>query len=132
MLDKKRGVTSCVLYLAGAALFSVLSGCATPHVVDEMKISDQDLDCNALLREIISARKYENLADIAKKEANDDSFTSGVVIPGLFFPPLWALLPVSIALDGAQTSNIDEAQTAALDRQRHLQKLYNEKTCPPK
>ena len=57
-----------------------LSGCATPHVVDEKKMSDKDLSCDSLVQEIAEAKRFE-------KEARDEKSTKAVFSG----PPLSAL-----------------------------------------
>ena len=90
-----------------------LSGCATPHVVDEKKISDKDLSCDSLVQEIAEAKRFE-------KEARDEKGVTGRnVVSGIFFWP---------AIVGTY-SNADDAIEAAEERQRHLEALYKEKVC---
>ena len=90
-----------------------LSGCATPHVVDEKKISDKDLSCNSLVQEISEAKRFE-------EKARDEKGVTGTnVVAGLFFWPAIA----------ATYANANEAIEAANERQRHLEALYKEKGC---
>jgi len=90
-----------------------VSGCATPHVVDEKKISDKDLSCDSLVSEIAEAKRFE-------KEACDEKGVTGTnVVAAIFFWP---------AIVGTY-SNADEAIAAAKERQRHLEALHKENGC---
>ena len=112
---------------AAAAVFAALAGCATPHVVDEIKISDRDLNCDALDSEIRKSREHWRTA-----ENERESTTASVVFNGILFPPMFLFLPASIALDSASNSNIEEAKNAANKREAHLRDLYNKKKCNEK
>ena len=90
-----------------------LSGCASPHVVDEKRISDKDLSCNSLIQEITEAKRFE-------KEARDEKGVTGTnVVAAVFFWP---------AIVGTY-SNADDAIEAAEERQHHLETLYKENGC---
>lgn len=104
----KKTKTAIISIIAAA-----LSGCATPHVVDEAKVSDKDLSCASLQSEIDEAKRFE-------KEARDEKGITGTnVVAGLLFWP---------AIVGTY-SNANEAIEAAKDRQEHLLKIFNEKGC---
>ncbi|MGI9337570.1 MAG: hypothetical protein ACR2P4_03570 [Gammaproteobacteria bacterium] len=100
--------------LAIVALAAILSGaCATPHVVEEQKISDADLSCNGLADAIAEAERF-------KDKARDEKGVTGTnVVAGLFFWP---------AIIGTY-ANANEAIEAADDRKRHLQQLREKKDC---
>ena len=90
-----------------------LSGCATPHVVDEKKMSDKDLSCDSLVQEIAEAKRFE-------KEARDEKGVTGTnVVAAVFFWP---------AIVGTY-SNANDAIEAAKERQHHLEALHKEKEC---
>ncbi len=90
-----------------------LSGCASPHVVDERKMSDKDLSCDSLVQEIAEAKRFE-------KEARDEKGVTGTnVVAAVFFWP---------AIVGTY-SNANDAIEAAKERQHHLEALYKEKEC---
>ena len=89
------------------------AGCASPHVVDEKKLSDKDLSCNSLIQEIAEAKRFE-------KEARDEKGVTGTnVVAAVFFWP---------AIVGTY-SNANDAIEAAKERQHHLEALYKEKGC---
>ena len=90
-----------------------LSGCATPHVVEEEKTSDKDLSCVSLQSEIDEAKRFE-------EAARDEKGVTGTnVVAGLLFWP---------AIIGTY-SNANDAIDAAQERQDHLMKIFNEKGC---
>ena len=91
----------------------MVAGCATPHIVQEVKTSDKGLDCAALQSEIDEARRYETKAE------DEKGFTGRNIIAGLLFWP---------AIVGTYY-NANEAIDAAEDRQEHLVELWNEKGC---
>lgn len=100
--------------LAGFGVAVVcLSGCATPHVVDEKKLSDTDLRCNSLILEIAEAKRFEREAREAKGVTG-----TNVAAAILFWPALLGTY-----------SNADDAIEAAQNRQRHLEALHKEKKC---
>ena len=112
-------------YAIGAVLVAALVGCAKPHVVDEFKISDYELDCDSLNREILKAETHK---DAAGKENYDD--TSQAVMYGVFLPPMWLLVPPILMVESANNSHISDAKEAAITRLAHLRELYQEKDCP--
>lgn len=105
MKIKQLAVLSAALLLAG--------GCATPHVVTEKQAADNSLSCNALLKEMEEAEKYE---EEARKERG---VTGTNVASAVFF---WPGLVATYL-------NTEEAIDAARDRQDHLNDLYQEKGC---
>ena len=90
-----------------------LSGCATPRVVDERKISDKDLSCDGIAKEIADAERFE-------REARKEKGVTGTnVAAAIFFWP---------AIIGTY-SNANDAIEAAEERQRHLEVLHKAKGC---
>lgn len=90
-----------------------LSGCATPHVVEEERYSDSDLSCISLQAEIDEAQRFEASA------RDEKGFTGTNVVAGLLFWP---------AIIGTY-SNANEAIEAAQERQEHLFRIFNKKGC---
>ena len=103
----KNGITT----IAVCAAF--LSACATPHVVTERKISDEDLSCDALASQISEAEKFE-------EEARDEKGFTGTNAAAivLFWPAIFATY-----------HNVEEAVDAAKDRQEHLMGIREKKGC---
>lgn len=96
------------------ALAAVLSGaCATPHVVEERKLTDADLSCNGLADAIAEAERFK------EKARDEKGFTGTNVVAGLLFWP---------AIIGTY-ANANEAIEAANDRKQHLQRLRDKKGC---
>ncbi|MDE0035593.1 MAG: hypothetical protein OXU75_21005 [Deltaproteobacteria bacterium] len=98
----------CVLILA-----STLAACATPEVVDVHKVGDNRLNCQQLQEQFVEAQDFE------KKARREKGATGTNVAAFLLFWP--AMI--------ATYSNVDEAVTAAKDRQERLQKIAAEKGC---
>lgn len=113
-----------LLYAIGAVLAAALIGCAKPHVVDELKISDYELNCDSLNREILKAETHKEAAG----EENYDA-TSQLVVNGILLPPMWLLIPPVLMVESADNSHISDAKKAAIKRISHLQELYREKGC---
>ena len=108
-MNMKKGITT----LAICASFLYLSACATPHVVTEKRISDEDLDCGALASQISEAEKFE-------EKARDEKGVTGTNTAALllFWPALIATY-----------HNVGEAVDAAKERQEHLMELRKKKNC---
>ena len=100
-----------MLYLLIAGF--VLSGCATPHVVDEKQLSDEELSCAQLLDEIAEAKDFE-------EDARDEKGVTGTNTAAVLF--FWPALFATYA-------NVEEAIDAAEERQKHLKKIYKNKDC---
>lgn len=105
---------SVVCIAASAAL--VVSGCATPHVVQEVKTSDNTLTCAQLDTEMSEADRFRS---DAQKEKRVTGTNVAAVI--LFWP----------AMIGTY-SNANEAILAADTRKSHLVGLYAQKKCMEK
>ena len=88
-------------------------GCATPHVVQESKLSDKNLDCEDLEDEIVRAEKFE-------EKARDEKGVTGTNAAAVIF--FWPALIATYA-------NAGEAIDAAQERIVHLQKLHRKKDC---
>lgn len=90
-----------------------LSGCATPHVVTEEKVSDSSLSCEQLMAEIEEAEEFE-------EKARDEKGVTGTNVAAaiLFWP----------AIAGTYM-NANEAIEAAQKRQEHLNDLHRSKGC---
>lgn len=91
----------------------LLQGCATPHVVEVNKVTDTQLSCQQLLKEIDEAKQFE-------KKARDERKVTGknVAAAVLFWPALLGTY-----------SNTEEAIDAARERQKNLTDLYQRKSC---
>lgn len=98
------------LYLA---LFAVMSGCATPTVVQSIKPGDNGLTCPQLQNEYADMQKFKEEADKEK------GVTGGNVARAILFWP---------AILGTY-SNANEAIAAAETRKVHLANLMNQKAC---
>ncbi len=96
-----------------AVSLAALAGCASPHVVDETKVTDDQLGCGDLLAEIKKAEKFEKQA---RKEKGVTGTNAAAVI--FFWPALLATY-----------SNVEEAVEAAQERQTHLEQIYRKKEC---
>ena len=112
-------------YAIGAVLVAALVGCAKPHVVDEFKISDYELDCDSLNREILKAETHK---DAAGKASYD--LTTQTVVSAILLPPMWLLVPPALMMESANDSHISDAKEAAIARLAHLREIYQEKDCP--
>lgn len=100
--------------LIGAlAISTILTACATPHVVNVSNPTDHQLSCSQLLAQINEAKDFENKARSERK------VTGKNVAAALFFWP---------ALLGTY-SNTEEAINAARDRQQKLTEIYQQKQC---
>ena len=94
---------------------SFAAGCATPTVVQEREITDNNLDCAQLLMEIAEAEHFE-------KEARQERGITGTnVAAAVFFWPALAATYV----------NTDNAIDAAEDRRSYLMERYIELKCAP-
>lgn len=99
--------------IAMAAL--AVSGCATPQVAVVKKVSDRYLACNELKREYGEAYFLERRARMGW------SVNERNIAATLLFPP--ALIGTYI--------NTEKAINAAVDRQRRLEWLAEDKGCKP-
>ena len=99
------------LYVLILAL--TLAACATPEVVDVHKVGDKNLTCEQLEEQFVEAQDFE------RKARREKGATGTNVAAFLLFWP--AMI--------ATYSNVDEAVTAAKDRQERLQKIAAEQGC---
>ena len=90
-----------------------LVACATPQIVEEIQLKDEQLSCSRIEAEIAEADKFE-------EEAKDEKgFTGTNVAAAIFFwPAMWATY-----------RNANDAIDAANERKNHLRALYKEKGC---
>lgn len=101
------------IILSAMAIATVLSGCASPDVVEKTKITDQSLSCEQIRAEIDNCEK-------ARKEAQSEKgFTGTNVAATLFFWP--GLI--------ATHMNVNDAVKALNERIAHLNALYTQKQC---
>ena len=99
--------------LTTLALLIVLSGCATPTVVDTRKAGDTQLTCDQIKLEIAEAERFD-------KEARKERTVTGTnVVAAIFFWP---------ALLGTY-SNTEQAINAAKERKENMYKLADSKGC---
>jgi hypothetical protein len=91
----------------------LLSACATPHVVESVRVGDLALNCTQLLYAMDETDSFRASAD------KERGATGTNVAAVLFFWP---------ALLGTY-SNINEAVAAADNRKIHLVNLYQQKNC---
>jgi hypothetical protein len=91
----------------------VLSGCATPHVVETTRVTDSNLSCTQLEAEMKDADRFRT--DAQKEKGMTGTNVAAVL---LFWP----------AMIGTY-SNANEAIAAADSRKVNLMNLYNTKKC---
>lgn len=92
---------------------SLLAACATPTVVQQTKVGDNDLTCPQLKAEYVDAQEFE-----AKARKEQGVTGKNVAAAVLFWP----------ALVGTY-ANTQEAIKAAQDRQRNLERIAAGKNC---
>lgn len=92
---------------------ALLSACATPHVVQTVKVTDSQLTCNQIDLEMAEAERFREGADKEK------GMTGTNVAAALFFWP---------AMIGTY-SNANQAIAAADSRKSHLTLLHGQKKC---
>lgn len=109
----QRSITMKKALLVASASLVLLSGCATPTVVQSKQISDNQLSCAQLKTQISEAKEFE---EKARKERRVTG--KNVAAAVLFWPALLGTY-----------SNTEEAINAAKDRQDHLISIYNAKNC---
>ena len=94
-------------------LFPLVLGCATPHVVQPVRFTDQGMSCNLLELEMAEADRYRVAAQ------GEKGVTGTNVAAFLFFWP---------AIFGTY-SNANEAIAAADTRKAHLANIHVQKKC---
>ncbi len=92
---------------------SLVSACATPHVVTQRKAGDSELTCAQLKGEYADAIEFE------EKARKERGLTGTNVAAAIFFWP---------AMIGTYR-NVEEATDAAKTRQKHLERIAAEKGC---
>lgn len=96
-----------------ALLTLVLAGCATPKVVEQKSVGDEQLSCTQLEAEMKDAERY-------KAEAQKEKGATGTnVAAAIFFWPAMV----------ATYSNANDAIAAAEVRKSHLMDIYKKKRC---
>ena len=93
---------------------ALVAGCASPTVVQSVKVGDTGLTCPQLQNEYQDADRFKTEADKEK------GLTGGNVARAIFFWP--AIL--------GSFSNANEAIAAAETRKVHLANLMTKKDCP--
>jgi hypothetical protein len=88
-------------------------GCASPHVVDEKQVGDENLSCSELKDQIDDAGRFE-------KKARDEKGVTGTNVAAAIF--FWPAMIVTY-------ENAGDAIDAAKERRRNLGKLYASKGC---
>lgn len=90
-----------------------LVACASPDVITERQIGDEDMDCGQLKAAIAEAEQFE-------REARRERGATGTNVAAalFFFPGLFATY-----------ANTQEAIDAARDRQDHLTRIANDRGC---
>lgn len=109
MKNPKR-IAWCIL---PACMAAIMAGCASPTVVQEHQVGDQDLSCDQLVLALQEARNFESQA------RGERGATGTNVAAALFFWP--GLL--------ATYANSGDAIEAAQERQRYLTTIHEGKNC---
>ena len=109
-MNKLDGKRMIALSLLTAFL---MSGCATPTVINERIAGDERMTCSELVAAIDEAREYEEDA------REDRGLNTTNIAAAVFFLP---------GLVGTYL-NTEEAIEAAEDRQEYLTELYEDKSC---
>ena len=95
------------------ATVTILAGCATPHVVQTVKLSDNSLTCQQLTTEMADADRF-------RTDAQKEKGMTGTNVAAVIF--FWPAMIGTYA-------NANEAIAAADNRRSNLMGLYNEKKC---
>lgn len=90
-----------------------VAGCATPHVVEKKKLSDNQLNCQQLAAQVDQADEFKRKAQ-SEKGVTGTNAAAAI----LFWPAMIATY-----------QNANEASAAADARKEHLTDLYNKKGC---
>ena len=101
------------LKLAFVLGVAVLTGCASPTVVQSVKPNDNTLSCAQLQNEFNEAEQFKKDADAEK------GVTGGNALRLLFWP---AIIKTQM--------NANEAIAAADNRKVHIANLMSQKNCP--
>ena len=113
MFKKKTTIDLKGKFLLTSLAAILISGCATPHVVDAVKASDSSLTCAQIEAEIRDADRFK--ADAQKEKG----MTGTNVAAALFFWP---------AMIGTY-SNANDAIAAADKRKEYLTGIHRQKKC---
>jgi hypothetical protein len=114
LLNFEKGVLMRVAIFASVVLIaSLLSACASPTVVQSKQSGDSDLSCEQL------KTAYQEALDFETKARKERGMTGTNVAAAIFFWP---------AMIGTY-KNTEEAVEAAKDRQKHIEKIADQKTC---
>lgn len=108
MITGKNAIVTSILTVA------LLTGCATPTVVQTRKASDGDLSCNQLKDQITEAEDFE-----AKARKERGMTGTNVAAAVLFWPALLGTY-----------KNTEDAIDAAKERQKNLYAIAKGKNCP--
>lgn len=92
---------------------AVLSGCATPEVVDARQVGDAGLSCSQIQAELAEAQRFE-------EEARKEKGVTGTNVAAAVF--FWPAMLVT-------HSNASEAIDAAKERKANLLLLAEKKGC---
>lgn len=99
--------------VSAICITAFLAGCATPHVVESVKTTDNTLSCTQIDAEMRDADRFR--ADAQKEKGMTGTNVAAV----LFFWP---------AMIGTY-SNANDAISAANSRKTNLMSIYNQKKC---
>ncbi|MCU0940984.1 MAG: hypothetical protein MUE35_00340 [Hydrogenophaga sp.] len=102
------------MWIAASLAVVLVSGCATPEVVQTRQANDADMDCAQI------KAAYAEAIDLETKARKERGMTGTNVAAAIFFWP---------AMIGTY-KNTEEAVEAARERQRHLEKIADKKACP--
>jgi hypothetical protein len=94
-------------------LLTLLSACASPEVVDERELGDENLSCSQIKQEIAEAENFE------KQARKEKGVTGTNVAAAVFF---WPAMLVTY-------SNAEEAIDAAENRKKRLVSIGETKGC---
>lgn len=99
--------------IVSASIAALVTGCATPQVVDVKKTGDTSLTCAQIQEQIAEAGDFEKKARDTRKVNNTNVAAAVFFLPGL----------------AATYINSEEAINAAKERRAYLDKLAEQKKC---
>lgn len=100
-------------FVVGIVAVAILAGCATPQVVKSKQTGDSEMECPQI------KAAYEEAQEFETKARKERGVTGTNVAAAIFFWP---------AMIGTY-KNTEEAIEAAKDRQKHLEKIAETKSC---